>query len=60
MKGMERSCVILSNSLTKMQFTRIAKETGIYAFERYIDASVSQDWMDKAMGWLNKEEDPDK
>jgi hypothetical protein len=59
-KGMERSCVILNNPITKMQFTRIAKETGIYDFERYIDSSASPDWMNKAMNWLTKEEDPDK
>ena len=37
--GMERSCVILQSALVAMQFQRLAKESGIYAFERYIDAS---------------------
>jgi hypothetical protein len=59
-KGMVRSCVILKGATIKMQFTRIAKESGIYAFERYIDSTASADWMTKAMNWLLKEEDPDK
>lgn len=59
-KGMERSCVILDNVVTRMQFMRIAKETGIYAFERYIDASNSEDWEKEAMDWLLSEKDPDK
>lgn len=60
MKGMERSCVILDNPTTTLQFKRIAKQTGIYAFERYVDSSKSADWMTKAMNWLTKEIDPDK
>lgn len=59
-KGMERSCVILSDPTTTMQFKRIAKETGIYAFERYIDSTKDSDWMQKAMDWLTKGTDPDK
>ncbi|MFH2020302.1 MAG: hypothetical protein ABIJ34_02745 [archaeon] len=59
-KGMERSCVILANSIITLQFQRIAKETGIYAFERYIDASKNANWLDKALRWLKNAEDPDK
>ncbi|HMV41143.1 MAG TPA: hypothetical protein PK079_09135 [Leptospiraceae bacterium] len=36
-KGMVRSVVILANTITKLQFKRIAQETGIYQWERYID-----------------------
>ena len=35
--GMERSVVILSTAMVTMQFKRIAKETGIYEWERYIE-----------------------
>jgi len=34
---MVRSVVILANTITKLQFKRIAQETGIYQWERYID-----------------------
>lgn len=59
-KGMERSCVILDNPTTTMQFKRLAQQSGIYAFERYITARSTPDWMTRAMNWLTKAEDPDK
>jgi len=43
-KGMLRSVVILASAITAMQFKRIAKETGIYEWERYIDASKTPNW----------------
>jgi hypothetical protein len=58
--GMERSCVILDNFTTTMQFKRLAQRSGIYAFERYITAKVTPDWMNKAMDWLTKGVDFDK
>lgn len=58
-KGMERSCVILDNAIITMQFKRIAQQTGIYAFERYINASQFSDWESKAVAWLEKGTDPD-
>ena len=59
-KGMERSVVILNNPITTMQFKRIATETGIYQWERYIDASTSGDWEEKGKKWLVGAIDPDK
>lgn len=59
-KGMERSVVILNNAVTKMQFNRIAKQTGIYQWERYIDASATPDWEKAGVGWLVQAKDPDK
>ncbi len=59
-KGMVRSAVILSNSLLKMQFERIAKETKIYDYERYIDAETNLNWKQVALDWLIKGKEPDK
>jgi len=59
-KGMSRSVVILSNAMTKLQFTRIARETGIYQWERYIDASAVADWEKKGEAWVIYKIDPDK
>ena len=59
-KGMERSCVILDSAVITMQFKRMAKETGIDAFERYIDASAHPDFITRAMDWLVKGKDPGK
>jgi hypothetical protein len=56
--GMERSCVILQSATITMQFERIARESGIFAFERYIDAARKPDWEAKAVGWIQKKIDP--
>jgi hypothetical protein len=58
--GMERSCVILNNPTTTMQFKRLGKESGIYAFERYIDASGNPSWEPAAIDWVTHGNDPDK
>ena len=57
--GMERSVVILNNAVTTMQFKRIAKETGIYEWERYIDASKNANWEETGRNWLLNNTDPD-
>ena len=57
-KGMERSAVVLSNSVTTMQFRRLAKESGIDAFERYIDASATPNWTDAAVAWVKDAKEP--
>lgn len=58
-KGMLRSAVILDNALTRMQFIRIAKQSGIYEWERYIDASADPNWESTALKWIENEQDPD-
>jgi hypothetical protein len=50
--GMQRSCVILEDAITKIQFMRLAKHSGIFKFERYIDASAHKDWLQEARNWV--------
>ena len=57
--GMQRSVVILANAILTMQFKRIAKETGIYNWERYIDASKFDNWESTGIDWLKNNIDPD-
>ncbi len=57
--GMLKSVVILSDSLTRMQFTRIAKKSGIYEWERYIDSSTTENWEKIGMEWILNSKDPD-
>jgi len=59
-KGMERSVVVLDSALLTMQFKRIAKETGIYDWERYINAAVTPNWEEVGINWITKGVDPDK
>jgi hypothetical protein len=56
--GMERSCVILQSATITMQFERIARESGIFAFERYVNAAQKPDWETKAIGWIRNKVDP--
>ncbi|MCP4570236.1 MAG: hypothetical protein GY841_21870 [FCB group bacterium] len=59
-KGMRRSVVILNNPVLTMQFKGIAHQTGIYVWERYIDASQEPDWERVGLDWLISCVDPDK
>ncbi len=59
-KGLERSAVILASPILVIQFKRIAKETGIYDWERYIDATSAPNWEKMGQDWLIKRVDPDK
>lgn len=58
-KGMIRSVVIVNNPIVKRQFEKIAIESGIYDWERYIDAMNNPDWEVKGMEWLLNAIDPD-
>ena len=58
--GMQRSAVILNNAVTTLQFRRLAKESGIHAWERYLDASSEPQWQQKALDWVTSGKDPDK
>lgn len=59
-KGMIRSVVILDNAVLTMQFKRLAQESGIYAWERYLDASKNLNWEKAGIDWLQDSIDPDK
>ncbi len=57
-RGMVRSVVILSCPVIKRQLEILAKASGIYEWERYIDASSTSDWEKEAMAWLEKAIEP--
>ena len=58
--GMQRSVVILKDKVTMLQFKGIAKETGIYEWERYLDADAEPNWEQVALDWVINSIDPDK
>jgi len=58
-QGLERSAVIVSSIVTKVLIVRFAKEAGMYAYERYFDASGDPHWEDKALDWIEHGTDPD-
>ncbi len=57
--GMTRSAVILDNSTLTYQFKRIALQSGIYDWERYIDASEADNWEEIGVAWVSNGVDPD-
>ncbi len=59
LKGMKRSCVVVNDATTMIQFKRLAKESGIYAFERYLDGSKTNDWAAVSVKWVKDGVDPD-
>jgi len=58
--GVERSVVVLDSSLARLQIVRLAKSTGTYQWERYMDASSDSQWEKKAVAWIVEGVDPDK
>lgn len=59
-KGMERSAVVLNDLITTMQFQRLARQTGIYQWERYLNTQTTPDWETHAVKWIKDGTDPDK
>lgn len=57
--GMTRSVVILSNPIITMQFRRLAKQSGIYQWERYLDSSTVKDFETVGLSWIERGIDPD-
>jgi hypothetical protein len=58
--GMVRSSVAVNSPIIKQQFQRIAMETGIYEWERYIDASSVATWERVGLDWIEHAVDPDE
>ncbi|MBD3179397.1 MAG: hypothetical protein GF417_07190 [Candidatus Latescibacteria bacterium] len=58
-EGMNRSAVILSDSSTSLHFRRIARESGIYGRERYINASSNPDWESAGLKWVREGSEPE-
>lgn len=58
-KGMIRSVVVVKSSLLRLQCKQNAMRTGIYKWERYIDASSEPDWEKIALDWVENAIDPD-
>jgi hypothetical protein len=56
--GMQRSAVVLDNAIVTAQFRRLAKESGIDAFERYLDGSSEHNWQQAAVNWVKLGIDP--
>jgi hypothetical protein len=57
--GLERNAVVLNGAIAALQARRLARETGIEAYIRYIDAASEPEWERVAVDWLKDGIDPD-
>jgi aryl carrier-like protein len=58
-RGLRRSAVVVQSSGTRLQFNRLAKESGAYQWERYISAEDTPDWETRGWAWIQGGFDPD-
>ena len=59
-RGSVRSVIVLDNIITKLQFQKIAKKTGIYQWERYLSSSDLLNPEEVGLNWIKHGIDPDK
>lgn len=58
--GLERSDVILNDPIVTIQFMRLAKQSGVCKYERYIDASSDKQWERHAEEWVRSGTEPNR
>ncbi len=58
--GMERNVVVLNSAIATLQAKRLAKETGIESWSRYLDASSEPEWERVAVEWLLRAVEPQR
>lgn len=56
--GMVRSAVGLAGAQLKLQFERLARESGIHAYERYLDVETTLDWEARGIRWITEGVEP--
>ncbi|WP_257454862.1 hypothetical protein [Archangium lipolyticum] len=56
--GMERSAVVLDSTVTLLQVLGLAKATGVYVHERYVDSLKDPDWEARALDWILRAIEP--
>jgi hypothetical protein len=57
--GMRRSVVIVDSAAIAEEFERIARQTGIHVYERYIHAGDDPHWEQRGLDWIVDGIDPD-
>ena len=58
--GLVRSVIILNDEITVQQLRGIARLSGVYEWERYIDASAVGNWEQIGLDWVIHGIDPDE
>jgi len=58
-KGLGRTAVVVLSRATKREFTRLAKGSGLYQWERYLSAEDTPDWHRRGLAWISQGIDPE-
>jgi hypothetical protein len=59
-QGMVRSSVVVQSAIAQLQITRLAKQSGMYAYERYFNVDSDPAWERNALNWIERGVDPDE
>lgn len=57
--GMERSALILDSAVVALKLRRLAKDSGVYEWERYVHTGTTDDWRRVAADWVDDGLDPE-
>jgi hypothetical protein len=58
-RGLLRCAVIVLTRNLQRQFTWLARQSGVYRWERYLSAEGTPDWHERATSWIVDGADPD-
>lgn len=53
-----RSATVVDSAIINLQFKRLSKQSGVIDSKRFIDASKTPDWEQKAVDWITDGIDP--
>ena len=53
-RGLRRTAVIVLKRATKLELARLAKESGIDQWERYLSADDTPDWRERGLAWIDQ------
>jgi hypothetical protein len=56
--GQRRSVVVVERAATRELYERLARESGVYQWERYISAETTPDWEMRGWSWIDFGLDP--
>jgi hypothetical protein len=59
-KGLLRTAVVVCSRATRLEYTRMAQESGIYQWERYLSAEDTPDWHGRSIAWISQRIDPEQ
>ncbi len=57
-KGMQRTAIVLANTILTTRFRRLAEQAGTHEWERYINVTTMDNWSEAAVRWVRDGTEP--